>query len=451
MEVSALTRAFNLHVWPKGGRGLDRLTVEAFRAQLANQLQTINRKVHDGSYRFTPYLQKLVLKGKDDKPREIALPCIRDRVVLHQLKDYLHSELPEAVERSIPNEYVRRLVKFADSQRDFSRLAFIRADIRRFYDRVQHKPLLAKLEQRGLAPEALLLIKRALRTPTLADGSSRSANRKARNRVGIPQGLAISNVLASLYIRQVHDFLVQEFVVFERYVDDLLIIVESSEMESAEGLLKAKLAELGLELNERKTFKGLLTDPFHFLGCLFQLPRVSVVEANRDKLLRSICAMLAEYRHRLAKMDRPEWMTQDVLQIALVEDLNERITGAIFGLRRYGWVSFYSQINDVQLLYRLDGIIRSLVAAAPGFGSAPSSLKSLVRAFFESRHTPQSGYIYNYDDVSTLRGKAEYLVRRAVISAEDSDTRPASSIDELFAYHRQTRLYRLERDVGTLY
>lgn len=451
MEVKALARTFDLKIWPKGGRGFDRLSVEAFKPQLASHIEALSRKALNGTFRFTPYLEKLVLKGRDEKPRLIALPSVRDRVLLHQLKEYLHGELPDCVERSIPNEYVRRIIQFANSQGNLDSLAFIRADIRCFYDQVQHRSLLAKLEERNLDPDAVSVIWRALRTPTLADGGKRTENRKARNEKGIPQGLAISNVLANLYIRDVHDSLQQEFILFERYVDDLLIIVESDKREAAEELLRAKLRGLGLELNDKKTRRGLLIEPFHFLGYLFHLPRVSVIEPNREKLLRSISAMLSEYRYRLARTDRPVWMTPSVLRSSLIEDLNERITGALFGMRRYGWVSFYSQINDVQLLYRLDGIIRRLVAAAPGFNGAPKNLKSLVRALYESRHSPQDGYIYNYDKLETVQGKADYLVRRAVIDPDERDSMDAARVEDLFASHRQTRIYRLERDVGTLY
>jgi RNA-directed DNA polymerase len=448
-SLDQLRQAFLLDIQPRGGRGIDRIGVDVFKRQLLMQTQNIARRINGGAYRFTPFIERLVARGRDKFPRVLSIPTIRDRLVLHQLKDYLHLQLPDCVGRLLPNEYVRSVKRFVRGHGG-APLSYIRMDVKDFYPRIDHDLLLRKLRERQIDNSAIALIWRALRTPTVLEASSQNQNRLARNRRGIPQGLAISNVLANLYLQETDTEQSRECMLYLRFVDDILILLESSRAAEAQSGFESRLANLGLELNTSKTITGPITDEFTYIGYAFRLPVISVKQSNCERFLRLIAATFSEFRYRMSG-PRPAWQTLDRMRDAFVEELNERITGAIDGARRYGWIFFYLEITDVRLLHQFDGVIRRMFSRLPQFAGPPRGLKSLVRAHFQAIHSPQQGYIQNYNQYETVEGKLDYLIRRAVVDPADRDRMSVGEVQARFAKHRKERLDRLDKDISRFY
>lgn len=100
--------AFHDDIAHRSGRGLDRVDARAFGSDLATQVEVIHRKVLDGTYEFTPYLEQLRPKGRE-KPRVVSVSTVRDRIVLVLLKDFLHAVFAHFVARHLPNAVIRRL------------------------------------------------------------------------------------------------------------------------------------------------------------------------------------------------------------------------------------------------------------------------------------------------------------------------------------------------------
>jgi RNA-directed DNA polymerase len=63
--------------------GINRITPEQFSRDLKGHLNIIYSKCIKGAYTFSPYLEKLMLKGKNKFPRVISIPVVRDRIVLY--------------------------------------------------------------------------------------------------------------------------------------------------------------------------------------------------------------------------------------------------------------------------------------------------------------------------------------------------------------------------------
>ena len=76
-------------------KGIDRVSGEKFSKQATSQIRIIKRKCLNGTYRFSPYLELLSTKGRGKAPRVLAIPTIRDRIVLHSLKEMLFDIFPE--------------------------------------------------------------------------------------------------------------------------------------------------------------------------------------------------------------------------------------------------------------------------------------------------------------------------------------------------------------------
>ncbi|MEJ2884363.1 hypothetical protein [Pedobacter sp. GR22-6] len=62
----------------KSSKGIDKIGEDVFEKQKEIQFKIIKTKVLNGTYKFSPYLEKLKLKGQKKYPRVISIPTIRD-------------------------------------------------------------------------------------------------------------------------------------------------------------------------------------------------------------------------------------------------------------------------------------------------------------------------------------------------------------------------------------
>lgn len=98
-------------------------------------------------------------------------------------------------------------------------------------------------------------------------------------------------------------------------------------------------------------------------------------------------------------------------------DINERITGARKGDKRFGWLWYFRQMNDFALLDRVDKILKREMQKDSRTRSI--RIKRLKRAFYEiSNFTDQNKYILNYgisdpDQIKNLFGEFDRSIERS--------------------------------------
>src|SRR5688572_10716892 len=308
-------------------RGLDRLSPVAMKTTLDLHMSIIAKKVPSGSYQFGPYLQILRPKGARKPPREISIPSARDRLVLLQLKERLHGALPEAVRRDLPNTVVRDALvalQAADALSDVC----LRIDIKDFYPSIGHDSLLQKLPA-TLTMEEKHLVHRAIRNPSVPAASRRTSVPRLRQKKGVPQGLAISNVLADLYL---HDLDVEMRGItkaYFRFVDDILIITSRDAHELVFGALQRHMTLLGLNVHPLapRSPKGgvfALDEPIEFLGYVFDQQHITVRDPSVDRFLEKIAARVARFRRERPRLLREvKWMTEALVDAIFIEELND--------------------------------------------------------------------------------------------------------------------------------
>ena len=446
----SLVAAYETQIAPRGGRGIDRIGISAFNQQRDQQLHIAERKCVSGAYRFAPYQEKLIARGPKRPPRQISVPTLRDRCVLQRLKIRLSQAFPECIERRLPNEFIRSIKQFAATN-DLSTLSIIRTDIATFYERIRHDLILDKLNGGGLCPRTTELVKRAIRNPTVAASGLRSARRQA-NKIGIPQGLAISNLLASIYLKSFDREMISEARIYLRYVDDILVVVPTTELVRLHDRLQHLLAELGLNCNEAKTTVASASMRFDYLGYSLSLPRIGIRAAAVDRFLQSLAARFTRYRYSSNEKRYPKWLTIDERRKIFINEVNEKITGAISETRRYGWIFYFLELNELTALHTMDEAIKRMFLRLPDFsGISLQGLKKLSRAYFEAKYSPTSGYIHNYNAIQTIADKVEFLIGRGVVNPADSATMSTDLIEDLFTRDKIKRLTELEMDVGFLY
>jgi RNA-directed DNA polymerase len=130
------------------------------------------------------------------------------------------------------------------------------ADIRGFFDTLNHEWLLKFVEHRIADPRILRLVRKWLRAGVSEDGTW------SKTEVGTPQGAVVSPLLANVYLHYVFDLWVQQWrkkhavgdVIVVRYADDFVLgFQHRGEAERFLDALRERLATFGLALHPDKT------------------------------------------------------------------------------------------------------------------------------------------------------------------------------------------------------
>ena len=405
--------------------GIDKITQELFLRNRDKYIDIIYRKVKDGSYKFTPYKEKLILKSKNSFPRVISIPTLRDRIVLKSLQLIL-KDIYSDIEMCLPQVCIQ---KIKDNIKKYD--SFIKLDISNFYGNISHGILLSKLKKKIDDDILIKLISSAIQTPTVVEDTS-TKNIGKVNR-GVAQGLPISNILASIYLRELDvKYKNKNNFTYIRYVDDILILCNNKDQDVIyEEVIYDLEAMLNLPINRDKTLKNtILKDndkeksnkEIEFLGYKYGMRKnnkigLTIKDKNRYKFEKSIIAIF----HKFQKDNK---MSPEQFVFAL----NNKITGSITkrfsadGCReyKYGWLFYFSQIEDYALLYHLDNMVDKLLAKFDKCKNIQrNSIKYFTKAFFEIRYNIKNSTYIHRPDILTTEERRELLINIFKIKRSD--------------------------------
>lgn len=409
-------------------RGVDGTDYKSFMKIRDHEVNLISSRVLSGSYKFSAYRQKLILKDSVSLPRQVSIPTLRDRITLRALNNVLNeifSDCRPQHAHPVISSVLSSIEKMTDDD------CFVKLDIKAFYDNINHEVLLKNLGQRIRYDYALDLIKKAIRKPTGAKISS-----GAVNKVGVPQGLSISNILSSIYLKSIDDkFSSQLGRQFHRYVDDILLICPEMEGEqlfhSIFKELKRKKKLSCHKLGSGKSSIVSANETVTYLGYNLNRSKISVRPASEKKLMSSIMQIL--WGAPTDKIDQAIWR------------INLRITGCKLCDARVGWIFYFNQISDKQLLAKMDAQIRS--AAVRKFGDEKyGRIKKLLTSYHEAKYNwKNSNYFPNFDSATRDQMLADlalfpHIRTRNWSSKSDTEIRRIHQ----FLVRRETK--RMERD-----
>ena len=267
--------------------GVDGVSVEEYEKNLEGNIGELIGRMKGWSYRPQPVERVYILKASGKK-RPIGIPTVEDKMVQMCIKrileaiwevDFMESSYGFRPGRS-SHDAIDKLDKIIMTK---PVNYVIEADIKGFFDNVDHSWLMGFLEERISDRSFLRLIKRFLKAGYVEEG------RKYNTSKGTPQGGIISPMLANIYLHYVLDKWVETvvkkncngYVEVIRYADDFVIMVEKKEdTQRVVEALERRLGKFGLELAEDKTRviefgryaeenakrRGKKPDTFNFLG-----------------------------------------------------------------------------------------------------------------------------------------------------------------------------------------
>src|SRR6056297_2875131 len=179
--------------------GIDRVTKEEYGANLEQNLEELIRKLHTMSYIPQPVRKALIPKPASRKKRPLGIPALEDKLVQAGLTRILMA-IYEAdfIEDSYgfrPNRGCHDALRALSQAVEGNAVNHIvDADVKGFFDNVEHEWMMKFLEHRIADKRVLRYIVRFLKAGAMSDGEVEESD------MGTPQGGIISPVLANIYL-----------------------------------------------------------------------------------------------------------------------------------------------------------------------------------------------------------------------------------------------------------
>lgn len=408
--------------------GLDGVKASAFSDHAEDEIEVAIKKIHSGNYSFTRYREKLILKSYKKPPRQIAIPTIRDALVLRALCDYLTS-LYDDCRMKPPHDVIKQIATKAQATSTDD--CFLRMDVVNFYPSIVHCVLLEQLNKRVPDQLAIELISRALSTPIGFDGPDNQT-------IGVPQGLSISNILSMVYLLD-FDFSCDLNYEYFRYVDDIVILADKDKITGihtdVEGYLAKKLHLKTHPLEDKvseKTMISSVSSGTSYLGYKISNTGLSIRDKSYKKMFRAIVGCLRTLRGT-ASVDQVLWR------------LNLIVTGCRFESRSVGWVFFFRQSTDMAQFYRMDAFLKKQMAIY-GLKEKVGNVKTFAKAYREIRYNREkTTYVPNFDNF-TLADKISVISLIRGFSKARLAKMERPEIDEFYWSIVRKQVAKLERE-----
>ena len=236
----------------RGAAGVDGKTVAELRPWLRENWVAIRKQLDEGTYRPAP-VRRVTIPKPDGGERMLGVPTVVDRLIQQAIAQALTPIFdPGFSEHSYgfrPGRSAHQAVRAAKGYVVEGHQWVVDVDLDKFFDRVQHDVLMARVARKVGDRRLLRLIRRYLVAGIMVDGV------KQASAEGTPQGSPLSPLLANIMLDDLDRELEGRGHRFVRYADDLRVYVRSERaaqrtLESVTGYLEKRLR---LKVNGEKS------------------------------------------------------------------------------------------------------------------------------------------------------------------------------------------------------
>ena len=251
-ERENLERAWQRVRGNKGAPGVDGMTIDYAKSYLREHWPDIRSQLLAGAYRPQP-VKRVEIPKPDGGVRKLGVPCVVDRLIQQALLQVLQKRWdPTFSEHSYgfrPGRSAHQAVAQAQRYVAEGYSVVVDLDLEKFFDRVNHDGLMARVAARLADKRVLKLIRAFLNAGVMEDGLVRPVDE------GTPQGGPLSPLLSNLVLDDLDKELARRGLRFCRYADDCNIYVRSRRagervMASVSRFLTLRLK---LKVNETKS------------------------------------------------------------------------------------------------------------------------------------------------------------------------------------------------------
>src|SRR5215831_11910718 len=251
----------------KGSPGVDGMTVHDFPGFLKQHWPVIREQLLSGTYTPQP-VRRVEIPKPDGGLRKLGIPTVLDRfiqqTVMQVLQDRWDRTFSSYSYGFRPGRSAHQAVEQAQQYIAEGYRVVVDLDLEKFFDRVNHDRLMAKLAERISDKRLLKLIRSFLQAGVMEGGLVSPVDE------GTPQGGPLSPLLSNIVLDEFDRELERRKLRFARYADDSNIYVRSQ--RAGERVMKSLVrfiaTRLRLKVNEQKS---AVAEPWarKFLGFSF--------------------------------------------------------------------------------------------------------------------------------------------------------------------------------------
>jgi RNA-directed DNA polymerase len=208
----------------KGSAGIDGMSVEQLPAYLKKHWPTIREQLLTATYKPQP-VKRVEIPKPDGGVRKLGIPTVTDRFVQQAVQQVLQriwdSEFSDHSYGFRPNRSAHQAVSQAQQYIADGYGTVVDIDLEKFFDRVNHDRLMARLATRIRDKRMLKLIRAFLTAGVMEEGLVSPVDE------GTPQGGPLSPLLSNIVLDELDQELEKRGHRFVRYADDCNIYVRS--------------------------------------------------------------------------------------------------------------------------------------------------------------------------------------------------------------------------------
>ena len=321
----------------KGAPGIDNLIVENLKPYLCQNWLSIKEQLLKGDYKPQPVLRVEIDKPNGGK-RLLGIPTVIDRLIQEALLEILTEIFDPGFSPFSfgfrPNRKAHDAIRKAKQYIEEGYQWVVDLDIEKFFDRINHDLLMARVARKVKDKRILRLIRCYLQSGVMVNGV------KVQTEEGTPQGGPLSPLLANILLDDLDKELKRRGHRFVRYADDSNIYLKSKRagrrvMESITAFLKVKLR---LKVNLQKSAVDI-SDNRKFLG-------FNLYHSHEGVRIRIAPQAIKRFKIKI----------RQITSRSNGQNIIKRILRLNLYLR--GWIQYFSLSDTPYNLQRLEGWIR---------------------------------------------------------------------------------------------
>lgn len=321
----------------KGSHGVDGMSVKSLRGHLKQNWLPIRESIRNGTYEPSP-VHRIEIPKPNGGTRSLGIPTVTDRLIQQAITQVLTPLFdPTFSEHSYGFRPQRRGHDAVRKARSFMQEGYrvvVDIDLEKFFDRVHHDRLMARLAERVKDKIVLKLIRSYLQAGVMEQGLVRATEE------GTPQGGPLSPLLSNIVLDELDKELEKRNLRFVRYADDCNIYVKTWKagqrvMNSIGSFIERKLR---LKVNQAKS---AVDRPWKrkFLGFTFgvgkEKPQIRIAEQSLQRVKAKIRTMTSRSRSKPMEIR--------------IRELNQYLMG---------WCGYYALAETKSVFQELDAWTR---------------------------------------------------------------------------------------------